>query len=181
MYDDPRPLDRPLVVIGGFFNPFVPPSFLTGHFRRMAGSNVDIVSVSLGLSGSMSECRGRVLDAVERAYPSDDPHWTVAVDVVGASLGGLVARYAAAPSDNPAHPRRLKIVRLFSVSSPQQGSTLASAIGFTRFHRDLRPRSEFMRALAAQDAGAGYEVYPYVLLRDGIVGARYTAPLGRKS
>ena len=100
--------------------------------------------------------------------------------VVGASLGGLVARYAAAPSDDPAKPRRLKIARLFSISSPQSGATLATTLGFTQYHRDMRPGSPFMQALANHDAEATYQLYPYVRLHDEIVGEQYAAPPDRE-
>jgi hypothetical protein len=179
MSANPRPLDRPRVVIGGFLDPNVSPPLYKMHFRRMSGGDDRIVTVSVGFCGSFDECRQKVLDAVDRAFPSADPTWTTEVDVVGASLGGLVARYAAAPSDDPAKPRRLKIARLFSISSPQQGATLADAVGFTQYHRDMRPGSPFMKALAAHDAQAAYRLYPYVRLGDEIVGEQYAAPPDR--
>ena len=174
----PRPLDRPLVVIGGFLDPNVSPPLYKMHFQRITNDD-RIVTVSVGFCGSFDECRQKVLEAVDRAYPSADPTWTTEVDVVGASLGGLVARYAAAPSDDPAKPRRLKIARLFSISSPQRGATLANTLGFTRYHRDMRPGSAFMLALANHDAQATYQLYPYVRLHDEIVGEQYAAPPAR--
>ena len=174
----PRPLDRPLVVIGGFLDPNVSPPLYKLHFQRLTNDD-RIVTVSVGLCGSFAECRQKVVEAVDRAYPSSDPTWTTEVDVVGASLGGLVARYAAAPSDDPAKPRRLKIARLFSISSPQSGATLANTLGFTQYHRDMRPGSPFMQALAAHDAQATYQLYPYVRLKDEIVGEQYAAPPNR--
>lgn len=175
----PRPLDRPLVVIGGFLDPNVSPPLYKMHFQRLAGGDDRIVTVSVGFCGSFDECRQKVLDAVDRACPSSDPTWTTEVDVVGASLGGLVARYAAAPSDDPAKPRRLKIARLFSISSPQRGATLANTLGFTRYHRDMRPGSAFLQSLANHDATAAYQLYPYVRLHDEIVGEQYAAPPDR--
>lgn len=179
MSSHPRPLDRPLVVIGGFLDPNVSPPLYKMHFQRMTNDD-RIVTVSVGLCGSFAECRQKVLEAVDRAYPSTDPTWTTEVDVVGASLGGLVARYAAAPSDDPAKPRRLKIARLFSISSPQSGATLANTLGFTQYHRDMRPGSPFMQALANHDAEATYQIYPYVRLHDEIVGEQYAAPPDRE-
>lgn len=174
----PRPLDRPLVVIGGFLDPNVSPPLYKWHFQRLTNDD-RIVTVSVGFCGSFDECRQKVLEAVDRAYPSADPTWTTEVDVVGASLGGLVARYAAAPSGDPAKPRRLKIARLFSISSPQRGATLATTLGFTQYHRDMRPGSPFLRSLANHDARATYQLYPYVRLKDEIVGEQYAAPPDR--
>jgi hypothetical protein len=175
----PRPLNRPLLIIGGYLDPNLSPPLDKMHFRHMAGGDDRIVTVSVGFCGSFAECREKVLDAVDRAFPSTDPTWTTEVDVVGASLGGLVARYAAAPSDDAAHPRRLKVARLFSISSPHEGAALANVIALSQFHRDMRPGSPFMTTLAAHDAEATYQLYPYVRLDDEIVGEQNAAPPDR--
>ena len=175
MSEHPRPLDRPLVVIGGFWDPNISPPLYRWHFHRISGDD-RIVPVSIGFCGSFEQCRQEIIEAVDRAFPSSDPTYTTEVDVVGASLGGLAARFAAAPSPDSAHPRRLKIARLFSIASPQRGATLAAAIGFTQFHRDMSPGSPFLEALASADAQATYELYPYVRLGDGVVGDQNAAP-----
>src|SRR5438309_438158 len=123
----PKPLTRPLVVIGGFLDPNVSPPLFAHRFRTLTGEGT-IVPVSVGLCGSFDECRQKVIDAVDRACPTGDPSFTTEVDVVGASLGGLVGRYAAAPSRDPAHPRRLTVARLFTISSPHAGATLAEHV-----------------------------------------------------
>jgi hypothetical protein len=171
----PRPLQRPLVVIGGFWDFNVTSPIYRHHFRRLT-SDDRIVCVSVGFCGSFDECRRKVIDAVDAAFPSDDPDWTTEVDVVGASLGGLVGRVAAAPSPDPARPRRLKVARLFTVASPHAGAVMASMFGFTSYHRDMTPGSPFLTSLADADRSAGYELYPYVRLGDGIVGDANAAP-----
>jgi hypothetical protein len=98
---------------------------------------------------------------------------------VGASLGGLVGRYAAAPSRQGKSPRRLRIARLFTISSPHAGAKLAEAVPLTDFGHELRPGSEFLRYVAQYDASARYEIYPYVHLDDEIVGDRNAAPPGQ--
>jgi Putative serine esterase (DUF676) len=178
MRDDPRRLQRPLVVIGGFLDPDVSPLIYTCFFDQVT-SGAKIIPVSVGFCESFTECRQKVIDAVDKACPSTDPQWTTQVDVVGASLGGLVARYAAAPSPDPAHPRRLQIARLFSISSPHSGALLAQSLGFTDYHREMRPGSPFLKTLAEEDAAATYQLYPYVHLNDHIVGDQYAAPPGR--
>jgi hypothetical protein len=171
----PRSLDRPLLVVGGFWDFGVSPPLYKWHFHRISGDN-RIVGVSIAFCGSFHECRQALIEAVDRAFPTDDPDFTTEVDVVGASLGGLAARFAAAPSPDPANPRRLKIARLFSIASPQNGATLAVDFGFTQFHRDMRPGSAFLETLASEDVHATYTLYPYVRLGDGIVGDQYAAP-----
>jgi len=178
MRADPKPLQRPLVVIGGFLDPNVSPPLFKSFFQTLTRDS-QIITVSVGLCGSFEECRRKVIKAVDEACPTNDPQFTSEVDVVGACLGGLVARHAATPSEDAAHPRRLKIARLFTISTPHSGATLAQLIGFTDYHKDLRPNSTFLNQLAQFDADATYELYPYVRLHDEIVGAKYAAPPGQ--
>src|SRR5689334_22416854 len=56
----PRPLDRPLVVIGGFLDPNVSPPLYKMHFQRITNDD-RIVTVSVGFRGSFDECRRKVL------------------------------------------------------------------------------------------------------------------------
>jgi hypothetical protein len=176
MSSHPHRLERPLLIVGGFMDPNVSPPLYKWQFHRLTNDD-RIATASIGLCGSFDQCRAALIDAVDRAFPSDDPDFTTEVDVIGASLGGLAARYAAAPSVDPVKPhRRLRIARLFSIASPHAGATLAASFGFTQYHRDMKPGSEFLQRLAGNDQAAAYEVYPYVLLGDGIVGDQYAAP-----
>jgi hypothetical protein len=177
MRDHPKALQRPLVVIGGFGDPNVSPPLFEHCFRSMTGRG-KIIPVSIGFCQSFEDCRRKVIEAVEKACPSGDPTWTAEVDVVGASLGGLVARYAAAPTSDAGTARRLRIARLFTISSPHAGSVLADQVALTQFHRDLRTGSPFMVKLAQSDAAAGYALFAYVHLKDEIVGPANAAPPG---
>ena len=177
MRSEPRTLRRPVVLIGGFLDPAVASNFEKSFFQSVSERAV-LIPVSIGFCNSFAECREKVIAAVDAACPDNDPKWTTEVDVVGVSLGGLVARYAAAPSLDPGHPRRLRIARLFSISSPQSGAKLAETAGFTEFHREIKPGSEFLRKLAASDAQASYQIYAYTHLNDDIVGEAYSAPPG---
>src|SRR5947207_15003324 len=108
----PHRLERPLLIVGGFWDPNVSPPIYRLQFHRLTNDD-RIVTASIGLCGSFDECRQTLIEAVDRAFPNDDPDFTTEVDVIGASLGGLAARYAAAPSPDPAKPqRRLRIARL---------------------------------------------------------------------
>jgi hypothetical protein len=177
MRADRRALARPLVIIGGFGDANLSPPLFKGFFQSICRDS-RIITVSIGFCQSFNDCRQKVIDSVDEACPTDDPNFTREVDVVGASLGGLVARFAAAPSDDPAHSRRLKIGRLFSISSPHRGATLADLVALTSYHRDMKPDSAFLKQLAQHDPEANYELYPYVRLRDEIVGAQHAAPPG---
>ena len=170
-------LRRPLVIIGGIMDPNVSPPLYRMWFERVTRES-HVITVSVGWCGSFDACRRKVIDAVEKEYPSNDPGWTTEVDVVGASLGGLVARFAAAPSNDASNPRRLRIARLFSISSPHSGAILARYVALIQLHRDLQPGSTFLKTVARFDAEAEYELYPYVRLNDQIVGERFSAPPG---
>jgi hypothetical protein len=174
----PVPLQRPLVVVGGFLDPNLSPPWYAHFFGEMANGQ-KIIPVSVGYCTSFAQCRQKIIDAVDKAVPSSDPNWTTQVDVVGASLGGLAARYAAAPSEDPGHLRRLNIARLFSISSPHSGAKLALAVAPSDYIRQMRPGSPFLQSLAKFDSSARYEIYPYIHLDDDVVGDRFAAPPGR--
>lgn len=173
----PRPLARPLVIVGGYLDPNVSPTYLKHQIHKVSGDE-RIIGVMVGFHDSFDECRRAVIDAVDRAFPGDDPLWTSEVDVIGVSLGGLVARYAAAESRDADHPRRLRIARLFTISSPHQGAALANFAALNEWHRDMVSGSPFMLYLGGCDAAAGYELYPYARLRDHLVGEELASPAG---
>jgi hypothetical protein len=174
MQDNPKPLQRPLVIIGGFLDVISSPYY--AHYFSGITENTKIIPVSVGLCGSFDECRQKVLDEIQKECPSSDPEWTTKVDVIGFSLGGLVARYAAAPDDKSPHLRRLNIARLFTISSPHTGATLADYLAVTEFHRQMRPGSDFLKHLSQYDRTASYQIICYVHLHDEIVGDHHAAP-----
>ena len=178
MKRDRKPLQRPLVIIGGYFDVFNYNRNLTRNRLREAIEDRRIVLVSVAGEKSMAGLRKRLIAAVDKRFPTDDPNFTIEVDVVAHSMGGLISRYAAAPSDDPSQPRRLKIVRLFTISTPHTGSDYAR-LGVTRFQKDLAPGSAFIKSLDADYPDANYKLIPYVLLGDSFVGTAHTAPPGQ--
>lgn len=182
----PHLLDRPLVLVGGFLDPGVAPAVLSHRFADWTRGR-RIIGVSLGFCFSFDQCRRRIVEAVQAACPSDDPTWTVPVDVVGVSMGGLAARVAASPmSDVPrlhrAPLRRLNIVRLFTISSPLRGAVLAERMPawletLDPITLEMRPGSALLTQL---DQGAvNYPIFSYVRLRDQQVGTAYAAAAGQ--
>src|SRR5687767_8443131 len=75
MRAQPRPLSRPLVIIGGFGDPNVSPPLFKNHFKSISRDS-QIITVSLCFAQSFDECRRKVIEAVDRACPSDDPSFT---------------------------------------------------------------------------------------------------------
>jgi hypothetical protein len=172
--EEPIPLERPVLVLGGWFDPGFVASRLRKRFRK-AFDTQHVASCAFPFAGSFDNCRKRVLCAVDEAFPNDDPMWTTEVDVVAVSMGGLVARYAAAEHEAG---RRLRIRRLFTIATPHRGAAMAGIPTFDRLVIDMRAGSEFLATVDAALPHVEYELIPYVRLDDTMVGAENAAPEG---
>jgi pimeloyl-ACP methyl ester carboxylesterase len=144
-----------------------------------------IIAVTLAECGSFEECRKKVIYAVDREFPTADPARTTEVDVIGYSMGGIVARYAALgpPSTGPgqgpaATARTLRINRLFTISSPNLGAEEARLLPLLHpLQKGLRPGSEFLNRLNA--APLAYSGYAYIRLGDSVIGEANAALPGK--
>jgi len=193
MANHPVTLRRPAVVLGGWGDLFgLPPATLAKQLRQATGDD-RITAVHFGGCFSFDACRERLIQHIQQAYPSDEPGKTTPVDIIGFSMGGIVARYAAAPpevsppperlaqpqTDNAGHPiKRLDIARLFTISTPHRGALMATVLTPGGLARNMKPGAPFMQALDAHLANADYSVIPYVRLNDLIVGEFNAAPHG---
>jgi pimeloyl-ACP methyl ester carboxylesterase len=177
----PKSLPRPVVVLGGYHDPGLGAFVWRSEVRKWA-KDATIIEVSFTFDHDFDQCRRDVIAAVDRACPTEDKDATVEVDVIGASMGGLVGRYAAVTRPGE---RRLNVVRLFTVSSPHRGAAWADAVpALSRLHADMRENSDFFKRLEAAEAvttADDYELVPYVRLGDRIVGADHAAPAGRSA
>jgi pimeloyl-ACP methyl ester carboxylesterase len=166
MTDDPKPLDRPLVIITGFMDPGIAAVSLESRFRCISG-DCRIVAISLFECGSFESCRRKVMRTVDGAFPCADQMQTTDVDVVGYSMGGLVARLAANPPQGVA--RRLRIKRLFTISTPNQGAIRARELPLLHpLQADMRPGSALITRLNATPTP--YTVYSYIHFGDKVIG-----------
>lgn len=172
----PKAAVRPVVVISGYADPGVGADFVGQELRDVLGDETTIIRASCGLLGSMDEARDRVVSRVQEELPSLEEGWTAEVDVVGISMGGLVAQYAAMPREAGDTRRRLKIARLFTICSPLRGARAASVPTLEDRVVDMRPGSEFLAKVNASPRT--YELYPYCRLGDRIVGEENAAPDG---
>ncbi len=182
MLADPVELQRPVIVLSGYRSPSVSSSGLARQIRNLTGAPRDrVVSMAYFFAGSIEAPASKVVDFVERKFPSDDPAWTTEVDVVAISMGGLVARTAAADPELRGAPdgKRLNINTLYTLASPHQGAVLAEWVTIDSASRDMVAGSEFLQRLDEAFEDAEYEVVPYAVLRDGWVGASRTAPVGQ--
>ena len=156
MRQHPKPLDRPLVIVGGFLDPDLFPPLLEHYFKSIS-PDAKIVTVTVGFYGSFEDCRQAVISAVDKEFPSSDPQWTTQVDVVGVSLGGLVARYAAAPCRDASHLSAGSIWRGSSRSAARYPARRwRSRRGLPNFYGICRSGPIFKKYLAAHDAEARY-------------------------
>lgn len=181
----PKPAARPVLVLGGYMDMGITTHRVATTIARVTGEKDQVLAVQFFMCGSFDACRDHLIRQVEAAFPSDDPHLTREVDVIGGSMGGIVARYAALPHDTHTNAvadakavKRLNIARLFTVSSPHRGAKLASLPTFDSRILDMRENSACMHKLDAALVNCGYELVPYVRLGDAIVGEENAAPKG---
>lgn len=172
MRDNPQPFDRPVLVIGGWLNSMLMTSRLAGAVRSVGADNIKLTHVSMLTSNSFEKCRVRVIDAVDdelgTTQESVAANETIEVDVVAFSMGGLVARYAAAPRTDGR--KRLRIRRLFTISTPHCGANMAPLAGFEARAADMRHGSALLALLNEYVPPPDYDIIAYVRLGDMTVG-----------
>lgn len=173
MKHEPKRLSRPVLVIDGYNDAGFGSAVVRKEIVEATGDN-RVSTVSCAACSTFDECRERVIAAVDRAYPTANDKLTTEVDVIGISMGGLVARYSAEPA---AKGRRLRIARLFTLSSPLRGAKAAWLPSFNQLQKDMRIGSPFMKKV--NDVKPDYPIYPYVRLGDTIVGPDNASPPGQ--
>jgi pimeloyl-ACP methyl ester carboxylesterase len=174
MRDDRPPLARPLVIVGGYGDP----GFASSELRKRIAQRIDderILDLSFTEEKSFDECRDHLIEAVIERFGDAGAGLTTEVDVVANSMGGLIAVHAADPR---AGPGRLRIARLFALSTPFRGAGMANAMPINAIVRDMQPGSAFLTRLQDSMATTDYEIIPYVRLGDVWVGTVNTAPMG---
>jgi len=159
---------RPVVVLAGLWDPGIGPARIAPALRDVVGEE-NVLALDFFTETNFDSCREKVLDAVEARWPDME------VDVIGHSMGGLIGRYAAVPNKDG---RFLKIGRLYTMDTPHQGARLAWVGSLDPKARDMFPGSEFLRSLDKHLETAPYELIPYAIKGDAIVGVKRCAPLG---
>lgn len=171
----PMPLPRPVLILGAFMDPGFTTTLLNAQLRRVT-YNTHFATVTFADCNSFDECRRRVIETAVVQFPSHDPLRTAEFDVVAASMGGLVARYAARPGESP---RQLRMARLFTIATPHRGAILASWPSLLTLAQQMRPGSDFLRQLNTPPIAHNCQVLPYVWTSDNVVGAGNAAPPGQ--
>jgi pimeloyl-ACP methyl ester carboxylesterase len=165
MESNPRRLDRPLLIITGFMDPGFAALAMRARFEAATGDD-RVIIVALEDCGTYAQCTQKLIRAVDEAFPSASPTQTSEVDVIGYSMGGLVARLAANPPDNA---RRLRIHRLFTISTPNQGAIRAKELPLLHpLQGGMRPGSPLLAQLNSRPEP--YRVISYIRLGDKVIG-----------
>lgn len=178
MRGSPTGLVRPLVVFSGYRAPTWPVQALAAQLRGLTGAPKEqVLTVGFVFCHTFESTCRRAAAKIEERWPSGDPERTVEVDVVGVSMGGIVARAAASSCVNSG-AKRLRIGRLFTMASPHRGATLANLVCVDGTARDMKPGCEFLSRLNGEPSG--HELVCYARLRDWWVGATNAAPPGQE-
>src|SRR5690606_26467334 len=140
------------VILGGWRTPSWSARGMARRIRRLTGAAEEsVLPISYPLEHDFARIAADVVERVESRWPCDDPERTVEVDVIGISMGGLVARTAALrPAERPGHRgpptgKRLRIRRLFTLGTPHRGAKLAPFVPLDPAARQMRPGSPLVR------------------------------------
>lgn len=171
MTADPRPLQRPVAVLSGYRSWWAMAHELRWRLiERTSQRPQDIIAVSYIDLGDIDAAAARALRAIRAAFPpSAVPD---GIDLVGISMGGLVARRLASGAVGEPPPVR----RIFTLASPHRGALLAERIAPDPAARAMRPGSAFLQSLDAAWPQRRYDLIPYAVLNDTWVGATRSAP-----
>jgi pimeloyl-ACP methyl ester carboxylesterase len=166
----PAPPPRPLIILSGYHSPIIPALTLASLLRTFgAASRSNTLAISYLGSRRVETAAERAMAAITRRGWNHEP-----VDVVGISMGGIVARLLAADHG-------LKVQRLFTLASPHQGAIITRWIKPDPAAYELAPGSPLLTRLDTCLPASIPELTCYALLRDWLVGAQQTAPAGHTS
>jgi pimeloyl-ACP methyl ester carboxylesterase len=155
------PAARPVLLLHGFASSPRTLAFLARHVRRNLRRPVLRPDLGLGF--------GDLRDAAERAYDAVVEAGAPEVDVVGHSLGGLVASYLLKRID-----RGRRVRRVITLGAPHAGTRLAwlgavATRGLARGLRQMLPGSRLLAELAAEPVPRGTELLAIAGDADAVV------------
>lgn len=169
---DPRPLKRPVVVLGGYRAPAFVSNRLAERLAALtSGRAEDFLPIAYPWLSSVPRCVDRTSDIISAHGPSRN---TGEIDIVGISMGGLVARaFAARAARDSSLPR---VRRVFTLATPHRGATLANFVRPDTAARQLHKDSAFLRELDERLEREPIDLTCYAILHDWWVGATNASP-----
>lgn len=192
-----KSLARPVLILNGYHGWS---GLAYSHRDRLATltskNRDDFLAVSYAFATDIIDASTRVLNAVQERWADANGN-VPQLDVLGISMGGLVARWCAMSPDARAKlpvvagqrggrsgstPRlQLDIARLFTFASPHRGAILADKIAPDPAGQAMKTDSKFVAAMNDEEVVRQTrigEMICYTQLRDTWVGARNTSPPG---
>jgi hypothetical protein len=182
MRSNPLPLTRPVVIFSGYHTPAQVAWWMRAQLAQLtSGRSRDFLTVSYPTQTRIEQAAEQSLAMVRARWP-DEP---MALDAVGISMGGLVARFAALAPHDRTHPlrptspspQRLPLARLFTFATPHQGSMRAELAAPDDAARDMKPGSPFLAALNRHPRD--YELVCYTQRGDNLIAPQAAAPPGQ--
>jgi pimeloyl-ACP methyl ester carboxylesterase len=163
-------LDRPVLVLSGYRAPGVMGGNMARRLASLLGAPLDdFRMISYPHMGDLDRVAHAVDRVVRREFPRDQEF-----DVVGISMGGLIARMLA--SDEYAREcglQRLRLRNLFTMATPHGGAKIAAHIHVDKAATEMQigsPRLAWLNSLPRN-----YDLHCYAILNDITVGAKQTA------
>ncbi len=191
----PVPLARPVLLLNGYRG-F---SGLALSVRDLLATLTstdrnDFIVVSYATLGDIESITRRVMSLVrDRLGIDPDSKVSPAMDVLGISMGGVLARWCAMDADTrvfakqhvpelrssrKSSPLHIDVARAFTFGSPHRGAILADRIAPDSAARCMRSNSPWLLAMDAYQRQNPIDLTCYTLLKDRWVGATRTAPPG---
>ncbi len=171
MRANPVPLQRPVVVLAGWHAPGVSSLGLEMLLRPATSARrEDFLSIAYPFAFTMESAVAKARRLVDAKFAHARE-----LDLVGISMGGLVARVLAREFERGGSRRA---VRIFTLASPHQGARLADLVTLDPASRLMVRGSAFLRGLDEDLSRNTYSLTCYTLLSDWFVGASRTAPPG---
>lgn len=170
----PVRLARPVLVLDGWHGPWLLSQRLARRLTRAtSGAAGDFLAVGYPWAFSVETAARHAIRRLRaRGWLERE------IDIVGLSMGGLVARAIAGGLPGVCGGCRVRAVRVFTVASPHRGAIFADRATIDPASGQMKAGSEFLSSLDAALARRTYELRCYAVLRDWLVGATRTAPEG---
>jgi pimeloyl-ACP methyl ester carboxylesterase len=174
---------RPVFICCGYHSPRAQGQSLRLLLLKYTSKKSPVFVLSYTTKTSMPAIITSARKQMEKYLPGV-LHGEIEFDLVGVSMGGLVARVLAAKEgiecEGGVTPfeRPLGVRRIFTLASPHRGALLAEKIRPNSAARDMRPGSRFLKHLDEQLAHRDFELTCYSRIKDGWVGATRSSPPG---
>ena len=166
-------LDRPVLVLSGYRAPGVMGGNMARRLASLLGAPIDdFRMISYPHMGDLDRVALAVDRVVRREFEPGQEF-----DVIGISMGGLIARMLAADEYTRERSlQRLRLKNLFTMATPHRGAKIAAHIHVDKAATEMQigsPRLAWLNGLPRD-----YAVHCYAILNDITVGAGQTAVEG---